>query len=137
MILPRAGWSKCLPIALWPPADRAAWEAAMRPSDPFDDGGVASRWSIATQRKTAKGYGRYLCWLKDRGELDETVGPAVRITRERLSAYLDDLRSTNRGHTIHNRIQELGDALRALAPDKDWRFIQVAAGRLRANTVPA
>lgn len=137
MIMPGAIWSVCLPIPLWPPAGRAAWEAAMRPRDPFSEGGIASRWSIATQRKTAKGYGRYLCWLKDSGELDETADPAARITRVRLSAYLDDLRIVNRGHTIHNRIQELGDAMRALAPDKDWRFIQVAACRLRASTVPA
>jgi integrase/recombinase XerD len=137
MIMPRAVWSKCLPIALWPAADRAVWQAAIRLGDPFDGGGIASRWSAATQCKTAKGYGRYLCWLKERGELDETAGPAARITREKLSAYLEDLRNTNRGHTIQTRIQELGDAMRALAPDKDWRFIQVAACRLRASTVPA
>ena len=130
-------WSKCLPIRLWPPADRAAWEAAMRPSDPFESGGIASRWSAATQRKTAAGYGRYLYWLRERGELDETADPAARITRERLAAYLDELRRTNRGHTIQTRIQELGDAMQALAPNSDWRFIKRAAGRLRANTIPA
>src|SRR5271170_2040347 len=135
--MPRAVWCKCTPIALWPPADIAAWTVAMRPGDPFDDGGVASRWSVATQRKTAAGYGRFLCWLKERNELDETAEPAARITRERLAAYLDDLRRANSGHTIQNRIQELGDAIQALAPKGDWRFIKRAAGRLRVNTVPA
>jgi integrase len=130
-------WSKCLPIRLWPPADRAAWEAAVRPSNPFESGGIASRWSAATRRKTAAGYGRYLYWLRERGELDETADPATRITRERLAAYLDELRRTNRGHTIQTRIQELGDAMQAVAPNSDWRFIKRAAGRLRANTIPA
>jgi integrase/recombinase XerD len=137
MIMRRRIWSKCLPIELWPPADRAAWEAAMRSSDPFDGGGIAAHWSVATRRKTAGGYGRFLFWLKERNELDVTGDPASRITRERLTAYLDDLRRTNRGHTIQCRIQELGDAMQALAPESDWRFIKRAAARLRANTVPA
>ena len=130
-------WSKCLPIRLWPSADQAAWEAAIHPNDPFESGDIASRWSRATKRKTAAGYGRYLYWLGERGELDETADPAARITRDRLAAYLDELRRTNRGHTIQTRIQELGDAMRALAPNGDWRFIKRAAGRLRANTIPA
>ena len=124
-------WSKALPVALWPPADRAAWQAAMTPGDPFEPGGLAATWSAATRRKMACGYGRFLRWLKGRGELDEAVGPAARITRERLTAYLDEIRRSNRGHTIQSRIQELGDALRALVPEGDWRFIKRAAGRLR------
>jgi integrase len=126
-----------MPIAFWPPADRAAWDAAMRPSDPFEGEGITWRWSAATRRKTARGYGRFLFWLKERNELDETADPATRVTRERLIAYLDELRRTNRGHTIHNRVQELGDAMRALVPEGDWGFIRRAAGRLRANTIPA
>src|SRR4051794_4705060 len=106
--MPRAVWSKSLPVALWPPADRAAWQAAMSPGDPFDPGGIAAAWSAATRRKTASGYGRFLFWLKERGELHEAVGPAERVNRERLNAYLDDIRHTNRGHTIQSWIQELG-----------------------------
>jgi len=135
--MPRAVWSKCLPVPLWPPACRAAWEAAMRPGDPFEDASVASRWSPATRRKTVRGFGRFLFWLKKQNQLDETSHPTACITQERLTAYLEELRTTNRGHTIQNRIQELGDAMRALAPDVDWGFIRRAAGRLRADTVPA
>src|SRR5262249_29619539 len=135
--MPKARWTKCLPIALWPPADRAASEAAMRRPDPFEDAGIANRWSAAARRKTACGYGRFLFWLLERGELDVTADPAARITHKRLTSYLEDLRSVNRGHTIHNRIQELGDAMRVLAPDREWSFIRRAAARLRADAVPA
>jgi integrase len=109
----------------------------MRRRDPFEDAGLATRWSAATRRKTACGYGRFLFWLLERGELDVTADPAARITHERLTSYLEDLRSANRGHTIHNRIQELGDAMRVLVPDHDWSFIRRAAARLRADAVPA
>ena len=98
--MPRASWSKCLPITLWPSVDRAAWENAIRPGDPFECRGIAVSWSTATRRKTIAGYGRFLFWLKERNELDETAVPAASITLERLRAYLDDLKSINRGHTI-------------------------------------
>jgi len=131
----RKGWSKCLPITLWPSADRAAWEEAIRPGNPFEDGGVAGAWSPATRHKTIVGYGRYLFFLKDRNELDETARPNERITPERLTAYVEHLRRVNQGHTIQCRIQELGDTMRALAPESDWSFINRAAARLRATTI--
>ncbi len=133
----KGGWSKRIPIALWPARDRAAWESSRKPGDVLDPGGVAARWSPATLRKTALGYGRYLFFRHQRGDLDPAAGPADRITPERVAAYLAELQRTNRGHPVQNRIQELGDAMRALAPDGDWRWILRAAGRLRASTIPA
>ena len=129
--------SSVIPIERWPDADHAAWVAAHRRGNVLDPGGVASSWSAATRHKTAAGYGRYLGWLAERGDLDLTQAPAKRVTPKRLTTYLADLRRLNRGHTIQNRIQELGDALRALAPEGDWRWILRAAARLRASTVPA
>ena len=87
--------------------------------------------------KTVAGYGRYLYFLLLRDELDPLAGPADRITRERVVAYHAELQRTNRGHTIQNRIQELGDAMRALAPEGDWGWILRGAGRLAASTIPA
>jgi integrase len=132
----RRRWSKCLPIDLWPIADRTAWQAALELGDAFDPGGAASRWSPATRRKTASGYGAYLFWLQRRGEFDPNMAPGMRVTRERVARYLEGLRDANRGHTLHNRIQELGDAMRAIAPESDWRWLLRAAGRLRANATP-
>jgi integrase/recombinase XerD len=135
--IPGSAPFKAIPVDCWPEADQAAWLAAHRSGDVLDPGGVAAAWSPATRRKTAAGYGRYLFWLAERGELDPAAVPAGRVTRERLASYLADLRRDNRGHTIQNRIQELGDALRALAPEGDWRWILKAAARLRASTIPA
>ena len=132
----RLTWSKSLPVGLWPPGDRAAWQAALEPGDVFVPGGVASRWSAATQRKTALGYGRYLFWLQEHGNLDVTSAPAERVKCDLVRAYLDELKRTNRGHTPHNRIQELGNAMRTLAPEDDWKWLLRAADRLRASTIP-
>jgi integrase/recombinase XerD len=133
----RPTWSKSLAVGLWPPVDHAAWQAALKPGDVFEPGGVASRWSAATQHKTALGYGRYLFWLQEHGNLDVTLAPAGRVDRDLVRAYLEELKLSNRGHTLHNRIQELGNAMRALAPEDDWRWLLRAASRLRVMTIPA
>lgn len=95
------------------------------------------RWSAATRRKAALGYGRYLFWLQEHGKLDVTLAPAGRVERDLARAYLEELKRTNRGHTPYNRIQELGNAMRALAPEYDSGWLLRAADRLRASTVPA
>ena len=135
--MPRLAWSKSLPVGLWPAGDREAWQASLKPGNVFEPGSVASRWSAATQRKTALGYGRFLFWLQENDDLNPALAPEARVTRERVTAYLRELERTNRGHTLHNRIQELGNAMRALAPAGDWRWLQRAASRLRSSTIPA
>jgi integrase/recombinase XerD len=127
----------CRPVLLWPRSDQAAWANGKKPSGPFDPRNAGSSWSPATWRKIAAGYGFFLTWLDGRGELDPEAQAAQRLTRERLTAYLEFLKHRNLGHTIHNRIQELGNAMRILAPDRDWTWIGRAASRLRAETVPA
>jgi integrase/recombinase XerD len=127
----------CLPVECWPALDRRAWEAALKQGDCFEPGGVASQWPPFRLRQVQKGYGRYLHWLADQEMLDASLAPADRITKDRLNRYLAELRRLNAGYTIADRIQELGDALRALAPEQDWGWILRAAGRLRSITIPA
>lgn len=134
---PGARWSDCVPISLWPPADQAAMEKAHKAGDIFDPGGVASRWSAATRKKTISGWGRYLFFLYQRGELDPMQGPADRISPDRLRAFRAELERTTRGYTVENRLKEVGFALRAMAPEANWNWILRAADRVRARTVPA
>jgi integrase len=88
-------------------------------------------------REIALGYGRYLFWLQELGKLDDGLSPAARVTRDLVRSYVEELKRTNRGYTPYNRIQELGNAMRALAPEEDWSWLLRAAGRLRINTIPA
>ena len=119
--MPKALWSECLPIALWPPADRVAWEAAMRPRDPFESDGIATHWSVATRRKTAKGYGRFLCWLKERGELDEAADPIARLRGRGL--MLASTISGGRTEAIPSKIASKNSAMLCAS----WRPIATGA----------
>ncbi|HEY0418137.1 MAG TPA: site-specific integrase [Acetobacteraceae bacterium] len=127
--------NRCRPLAEWPALDQTAWAAALQPGDVLDPGGVAAGWAEATRSIVIGGYGRWLTWLDANSMLDPLVPPAARVTTERLSSYLADLRSSVAPFTVAARIEQLGKAMRAMAPEQDWRWIQRAADRLRAGAV--
>jgi site-specific recombinase XerD len=124
---------RCLPLAEWPPLDRGRWESAFAPTDLLCANPVAARWSLRSRSKTQKGYGRWLDWNLARGQLDPDVAPEARVTRERVAAYFADLQAVNSPHTVQTRLQELADAMRALAPMHDWRWLMAAAWQLRRH----
>jgi len=129
---------RCTPVAEWPVADRTAWQAALAPADRLDpEAGFANRWSEASRNKIVRGYGRWLGWLERAGRLDQVSTPESRATREQVREYLAALEDMLYApYTIAGRLQELGNALRAIAPVHDWRWILRAAGRVREQARP-
>jgi integrase/recombinase XerD len=123
--------NRCWPVAEWPALDQAAWTAALQPGDPFEPGGLAANWAGVSCRMIENGYGRWLGWLDWCGLLDPKVAPEARVTMERVVAYIADLRATTSTYSVQRRLQQLGDAMRAMAPGADWRWILRAADRIR------
>ena len=68
--------------------------------------------------------------------LDRTAAPAARISHERVAAYARNLAATTAPFRVQSRIRHPGSALRAIAPDGDWRWIPRDADRLRARARP-
>jgi hypothetical protein len=50
--------------------------------------------------------------------------PADRVTRQRVGAYIADLRTVNGDYTIVFRLEELYDAIRVIAPDYDRGWLR-------------
>ena len=121
----------CLKLAAWPERDRQAWTTALQPGDLLDDGGVAAAWAPATQDLVANGYGRWLGWLSRQRVLDPARPPAVRVTREQVACYLAMLHESVAPYTVVARLEQLCNAMRAIAPDLDWRWLQRAADRIK------
>ncbi len=130
-----AGVRRCWPVAQWPAPDRAAWAAALTPGDPFAPGGLAAQWAPTSRRAIETNYGGWLAWCQGEGLLDPLVPPATRVSKERVKAYVAALQASKSPFTVQCRLQMLGDALRAMAPDSDWRWIGRAAARLRSQAV--
>lgn len=130
---------RCTPVALWPRQDRELWEAASTPTCILEDsGGELTHLSVISQRKTAKGWGRFISHLAmhDPGSLSET--PADRLTPSRIRHYVRRLETLgNSSATILCRLQELGDAARVLAPEGGFTFINRFASHVRGRHRPA
>ena len=129
-------FNRCVPVGEWPADDRQAWEAAQQSGDLLEPGGMAADWRPATWTMAANGYGRWLTWLAAQHAELLALPAAERATRERLAAYAADLRAVNGAVTVATRVREIGNALRVLAPQRDWRWVQRAADRLRAQAEP-
>jgi integrase len=122
---------RCLPVSDWPDADRAAWHAALCTDDPLSfERSTAGSWKPATCHKNRRGYGRWLTFLRNSGE-DLLVSLADRVTRERVAAYLAELRHQEVApYTLRNRILELHAVMTALAPDRNWSWLRACVVHL-------
>lgn len=130
---------QCLPRAMWPRQDQLAWEAASTPTSILEDtGGELTRLAPLSQRKTAKGWGRFISHLhfNEPSALDEPV--AARVTLSRVRGYVRRLEELqNSTHTVLCRLQELRDAARILAPNEAFSFINRIASQVRGRHRPA
>jgi site-specific recombinase XerD len=131
--------NRCTPLAEWPAADRAAWSVAQQPHDLLEPAvGYASRWRPTTQKMIENGYGRWVGWLGRSGQLDPCSTPADRADRPRVTAYLQSLHDAGLADfSVAARLQQLGNALRAMAPGHDWTWLLRASSRVHAQATPA
>ncbi len=127
---------RCRPVNQWPELDQIAWHLGLVPGDPFKPGGLGACWAASSRQAIAGGYGRWIVWLDENGMLEPMLAPAARATRERVSAYAKEMQVTLSPFSVQGRIQELGDALRVMAPDENLRWIARGAGRLRSRALP-
>ena len=125
-----------MPFREWPPQDRDAWEAALRPTESLKPGGVAEAWSPGGRDMIIVGYGHWLGWLDRTGQLQKGTTPAGRVTQARVTSYLEAMRKRLAPLTVQGRIGQLGRALRAMAPDLEWTWLIRTADWLRADASP-
>jgi integrase/recombinase XerD len=122
----------CLKIGAWPDLDRQAWAVALLEGDIFEPTGSAVRWKPRTRNKVAVAYGRWLTWLDRTGGLDLAAGPAERVTPAKVASYIAGLQAAdNSPYTVLGRIRDLINTMKAMAPDRDWGWLQRVARKLR------
>lgn len=132
-----ARFPRSIKPADWPQKDRAAWAAAHHRGSLLDDDGLAASWAVATSDIIARGYGAYLAFLTETGDLDPTMSPAERITRPRIEAYVAYLRERNHSSTVAARILQLIRAVAVMSPTADLAWLRRIFARLRRTATPA
>jgi integrase/recombinase XerD len=125
------------PIGNWPPCDRELWNKAVEPGGLFGGGGAGADWSAASRVMVATGYNAWLSWLAAKELLDPNTRPADRVTCERVGAYIAEIQAELAPYTVLNRVQELYDALRVMAPESNWKWLAQLYRSLKAQVPPA
>jgi integrase/recombinase XerD len=125
------------PIADWPAGDRQLWNKAVEPGGLFGGGGAGAHWSAASRLKAACGYNAWLSWLAAKELLDPNIGPADRVTRERVAAYTAEIQTELAPYSVLCRIQELYDVLRVIKPQSNWKWLAQLYRSLSAQVRPA
>jgi integrase/recombinase XerD len=125
------------PIGDWPARYRELWHRAVEPGGLFGGGGAGAHWSAASRFKTACGYKAWLSWLAAKELLDPNMRPADRVTPERVGAYIAEIQTELAPYTILNRVQELYDALRVMAPEANLKWLARLYQSLKAQVRPA
>ena len=130
---------RCMPLALWPEADRTVWQNALTPGTILDDHlGALAHLSVASNYKVERGYGRFLTYCKIHEPDCLQAAPAERISPQRVRSYINHLTDIgNSTQTIMARLQDLGSMASLFAPERDWSFINRLASRIRARHKPA
>jgi integrase/recombinase XerD len=125
---------RCLKVNEWAEADQIAWEKLFEPGDVLDGTvGLGHHWCEDTRQKYRGGYGRWLTFLISSGRYQADLPPEERVTREAVSAYIDQLYAQVASWTVWSRIAELLAVCRAIAPSTDWSWLNRAVRRLEAR----
>ena len=127
---------KCVLLSEWPARDQELWARGTSPAGLFEQRHAGSDWSHPTRRKVQNGYGRWLRWQQVDGNADFSAAPADRVGHDVVDRYITDLSAHCAPYTVANRIQELYDAMRVMAPERDWSWLCALYGRLYARAEP-
>lgn len=114
---------RSLPIAMWPQADRAAWELACISSNRLRRGGRAGHLKPITQKDLARRYGYFLDHLCRHKRLDPNATAGSQVTPAHVDAYAAELKSRVSSVTIYGSIYKLRRTAQLLAPLLDFTWL--------------
>ena len=127
-----------LPLILkrpnWPITDQIAWDALFTEGDLLDGSGPCVRWSEGSRRKREQTYGHWLGFLSGRGPLGVPSDVTDRATLETVVAFIEKELARCSVRTVYMRVEDLMFLLRAMAPGKDWAWLDGIVWRLRARS---
>lgn len=129
---------RALPVSAWPEADRRAWiEAQLEDDDLLAEPRPAAHLRPSSRELYSRCYGIWLAWLKSEGVLDEGVRPEERVTKARLTAYLQAERALGNGaRTLVNHAVSLVRMFEVLASLEDWSWMPPMIRKLKCSVKP-
>jgi site-specific recombinase XerD len=126
-----------LPFTDWPKRDQEAWLTAIEDGNVLDGRGPAFNWAAATRRTNLEHYGRWLAFLATRDLLKISDVPADRVAPGMVRAYVEELKARIAPRTMVSSLVGLKVMMKAMAPDRDWRWLADICNRLNRNAQPS
>jgi len=130
---------RSMPFDEWPELDRHGWERATTRGDVFDDSGRGASWADRTKTTNIQHYSRWLGYLAFIEELMAEVSPSDRVTRDAVSRYNKHLigLGTVAPRTRLSMLVGLKETIRAMTPERNWRWLQDMCNHVQRNAVPS
>jgi len=125
---------RSLPITAWPPADRAAWEAALEGN--LTETGAPARvadWKCRTVRNAVSSIGQFAAWARETGRLTDQPSIHHAVTPEALKAFIRDEQQRIRLGGISNHLFHLLGGLEVFAPGQNWGWAWRVLWRVKAR----
>tara|TARA_R110000787_G_scaffold117002_12_gene227499 strand:- start:658 stop:1692 length:1035 start_codon:yes stop_codon:yes gene_type:complete len=128
-----------MPFDEWPQLDGHAWERATTKGDVFDESGRGASWADQTKTTNIQHYGRWLGYLAYIGELSVDGSPADRVTKVAVDRYYKHLIAlgTTAPRTRLSMLVGLKETIRAMAPERNWRWLQDMCNHVQRNAAPS
>ena len=106
-----------LPLAQWPSGDQCLWLKCCDGQGPYGMDNRAVRWGPRRRKIIQDGYGRFLSWRKQIGDLASVTDPIARITPDTVSAFMKHMdKSGLSSVSLGMQVGTLSSIVQAFAP---------------------
>ena len=126
-----------LPQSVWPVADQTAWSAMFEARSPLDPDGSLAAWSSASRDLGIGAYAGWLRYCARRHPQLLEVAPEDRLEPGILGGYVAQLQKRVSSVTTAMHVTRLYLVIRAMAPKRDWGWLQELVRRLNRRAQPS
>ncbi len=129
----RADRRLILKLSDWPGPDRAAWNLLFVEGDILDGAGPCHHWAEGSRKKREQTYGHWLAFCADREMACPPHDVTARASAETVKAFIELESDRCSPRTAFMHAEDLFFIFRAMAPEKDWKWLGRIVGRMRGG----
>ena len=118
-----------LPFEQWPMADQSLWINATSDTDPFSEA-AGARLAASSKAQYWFAWRRFLGFVAINEPSAIELSPVVRLSRERVRAYVDHLNETRIPRSVAIEVDALYKAARVMMPEQDLTWLKSIKARL-------